>query len=151
MRIWKIVSRSKHWCRTYICLLLISGCFFSQFASFLEWIRDTSSCSMNTCLLLIIINRMIHVALKQLPVVQLLKSTVIFLCGGENSWKFCCFHRALETWKLEPQCTEKETCCLLNSSIEREYVTSLSSSINDRKHSCNSKRRWWIILTKLCL
>lgn len=51
---------------------------------------------MNTCLLLIIINRMIHVALKQLPVVQLLKSTVIFLCGGkitENSVVF------IELWK----------------------------------------------------
>lgn len=39
---------------------------------------------------------MIHVALKQLPVVQLLKSTVIFLCGGkitENSVVF------IELWK----------------------------------------------------
>lgn len=71
----------------------------------------------------------------------------IFVWGKitENSVVF------IELWKLELQCTEIETSCLLNSSIEREYVTSLSSSINDRKQKCSSKRRWWIILTKLCL
>lgn len=71
----------------------------------------------------------------------------IFVWGKitENSVVF------IELWKPGNWSFMALTCCLLNTSIEREYVTSLSSSINDRKHSCNSKRRWWIILTKLCL
>lgn len=114
MRIWKFVS-SKHWGGTYVFVLflfLAGLVFFSQFASFLEWIRDTSSCSMNTCLLLIIIDRMIHAALKQIAVViQLFKSTDIYLCVGGNYWKFCCFQGA-QLLSQESQCSEKKTCSL---------------------------------------
>lgn len=127
MRIWKFVS-SKHWSGTcvFVLFLFLAGLvFFSQFASFLEWIRDTSSCSMNTCLLLIIIDRMIHAALKQIAVViQLFKSTDIYLCVGENYWNFCCFQGA-QLLSQESQCSEKKTCSL-NSLVMRGYEETAS-------------------------
>lgn len=113
MRIWKFVS-SKHWSGTYVFVLflfLAGLVFFSQFASFLEWIRDTSSCSMNTCLLLIIIDRMIHAALKQIAVEIQLLSPLIYICVGGNNWKFCCVQGA-QLLSQESQCSEKKTCSL---------------------------------------